>query len=227
MLDFLLKYHDGYAELTSAGKVVVYTLAALCLVLIGALAQGRDSRRKFTTKQMVFSAAAIALAYLLSCIRLFRMPLGGSVTPLSMLMVTLVGYWYGPRIGFTAAFSYGLLQFVQGGGDYMVSFWQVAFDYLFAFTALGASGFFSSRKNGLTVGYIVSVLFRGLFHSIGGYLYWMDYMPETFPKSLSAVYPIVYNYAYLLAEAVITLIVISLPPVVQGLRTVKKMAKEP
>ena len=81
-------------------------------------------------------------------------------------------------------------------------------------------------KNGLPIGYLCAVLARGLFHSIGGYLYWMDYMPENFPKSLAAVYPILYNYAYILAEAVITLIVISLPPVVQGLRTVKKMAKE-
>ena len=225
MLDLFLKYHDGYTELTTAGTVAVYVLAGLCLLSVGLFFP--ESKKRFTTKQMVFSAAAIAIAYLLSCIRLFRMPWGGSVTPLSMLMVTLVGYWYGPRIGFTAAFSYGLLQFVQGGGDYIVSLWQIAFDYLLAFTALGVSGFFSKLKNGLPLGYIAAVLCRGLFHSIGGYLYWMDYMPENFPKSLAAVYPILYNYAYILAEAVITLIVISLPPVVQGLRTVKKMAREP
>ena len=224
MFDFFLNYKDGYAELTRAGTAAVIILAVLCLLSVGLFFP--ESRKRFTTKQMVFSAVAIAIAFLLSSIRLFRMPWGGSVTPLSMLMVTLVGYWYGPRVGLTAAFSYGLLQFVQGGGDYIVSLWQIAFDYILAFTALGISGFFHKMKNGLPIGYLCAVLARGLFHSIGGYLYWMDYMPENFPKSLAAVYPILYNYAYILAEAVITLIVISLPPVVQGLRTVKKMAKE-
>ena len=54
----------------------------------------------------------------------------------------------------------------------------------------------------------------------------MDYMPDNFPKSLAAIYPIVYNYSYILAEAVITLIVISLPPVKKALARVRMMAQE-
>ena len=49
-------------------------------------------------------------------------------------------------------------------------------------------------------------------------------MPENFPQSLKAVYPIVYNYSFLLAEAVITVIIISIPAVVKGLGQVKKSA---
>ena len=67
---------------------------------------------------------------------------------------------------------------------------------------------------------------RGAFHALGGYLYWMDYMPDNFPKSLTAVYPILYNYSYLLVEGVITVIVISIPAVAKGLARVKKMAVE-
>ena len=52
--------------------------------------------RKITTKQLVFSSAAIALAMVTSMIKLFELPMGGSVTLLSMLFITLVGYWYGP-----------------------------------------------------------------------------------------------------------------------------------
>ena len=54
----------------------------------------------------------------------------------------------------------------------------------------------------------------------------MDYMPDNFPKSLTAVYPILYNYSYLLVEGVITVIVISIPAVAKGLARVKKMAVE-
>ena len=46
----------------------------------------------------------------------------------------------------------------------------------------------------------MAVIARGAFHALGGYLYWMSYMPDNFPKSLTAIYPIVYNYSYLLAE---------------------------
>ena len=61
---------------------------------------------------------------------------------------------------------------------------------------------------------------------LGGYLYWMDYMPENFPQSLKSIYPIAYNYSYLLAEAVITIIIISIPAVSKGLARVKQTASE-
>ena len=54
----------------------------------------------------------------------------------------------------------------------------------------------------------------------------MDYMPENFPQSLAALYPIIYNYSYILAEAVLTVIVISLPPVSKALLVVRKTAQE-
>ena len=52
----------------------------------------------------------------------------------------------------------------------------------------------------------------------------MSYMPDNFPKSLTAIYPIVYNYSYLLAEGIITVIVISIPAVSKALTQVKKAA---
>ena len=79
-------------------------------------------------------------------------------------------------------------------------------------------------SHGLLKGYIAAVIARGAFHALGGYLYWMSYMPENFPKSLTAVYPIVYNYSYLVAEGVITVIVISIPAVAKALTRVKKAA---
>ena len=94
------------------------------------------------------------------------------------------------------------------------------------FAALGVAGFFAKSKHGLLKGYIAAVIARGAFHALGGYLYWMDYMPDNFPKSLTAVYPILYNYSYLLVEGVITVIVISIPAVAKGLARVKKMAVE-
>ena len=51
-------------------------------------------------------------------------------------------------------------------------------------------------------------------------------MPDNFPKALASLYPILYNYSYLLVEGVITVIVISIPAVSKALARVKKMAVE-
>ena len=90
---------------------------------------------------------------------------------------------------------------------------------------MGFSGLFTkSKKYGLLKAYIVAILARGAFHALGGYLYWMDYMPDNFPKSLTAIYPIAYNYAYILGEGLITVIIIMLPPVKKAIEKVKEMA---
>ena len=65
---------------------------------------------------------------------------------------------------------------------------------------------------------------RGVFHTLGGYLYWMDYMPETFPQTLRDLYPIVYNYSYLLAEGILTVAVIKLPAVEKALERIRESA---
>ena len=174
------------------------------------------------TRKLVFCAVAVALAYLTSYIRLFELPWGGSVTLCSMLFIVLIGYWYGPAAGMATGFVYGILQFMQE--PYMLSPFQVCCDYLFAFAALGLSGFFRKQKHGLITGYLVAVLVRGAFHALGGYLYWMDYMPDNFPKALASLYPILYNYSFLLLEAVITIIIISIPAVAKGLNRINKLA---
>ena len=139
-----------------------------------------------------------------------------------MLFIVLVANWYGVRTGITVGLAYGILQFIQE--PYVLSFFQVCCDYILAFAALGVAGFFAKQSHGLLKGYIAAVIARGAFHALGGYLYWMSYMPENFPKSLTAVYPIVYNYSYLVAEGVITVIVISIPAVAKALTRVKKAA---
>ena len=132
--------------------------------------------------------------------------------------------WYGVKTGILVGFAYGIIQFIQE--PYVLTFFQVCCDYILAFAALGVAGFFAKSKYGLVKGYIIAVLARGAFHAIGGYLYWMDYMPDNFPKALASLYPILYNYSYLLVEGVITVIVISIPAVSKGLARVKQMAEE-
>lgn len=239
-MSYFISAEDGYYALKTPGIVLFAVLIAV-LILLTTLIRLRSvnvegektapretagARKKglFSTKQLVFSAAALALGFAASYVKLLPMPWGGSITLCSMLFVVLVGYWYGPKVGLCAGFAYGLLQFVQDGGSYILSPLQACLDYIFAFAALGLSGFFSNKKNGLIKGYLFAILIRGLFHTVGGYLYWMDYMPESFPASLAFIYPIAYNYSYILAEGALTVLLLYLPPVKRAMANVKKLA---
>lgn len=219
MFQFLVTADGG---LTTAGYVVSILAIILFAAFIFILLKKRGASFKLTTQQLVTCSIALALAYVTSYIRIFNLPFGGSVTLFSMLFIVLIGYWYGVRVGILTGLVYGILQFLQE--PYVLSFFQVCCDYIFAFAALGLSGIFkNAKKNGLIKGYILAVLARGAFHALGGYLYWMSYMPESFPKSLTAVYPIVYNYSYLLAEGVLTIIVISIPAVSKALNQIRNI----
>lgn len=221
MFQFLV---NAEGVLTTVGYAVCI-IAGILLFIVAAIFAGKNSQKnKMSTKQLVFCAMAIALAFVTSYIRIYEMPWGGSVTLCSMLFIVLAGNWYGVQTGILVGLTYGILQFIQE--PYVLSFFQVCCDYVLAFAALGVAGFFAKSTNGLLKGYIAAVIARGAFHALGGYLYWMDYMPDTFPQSLKSVYPIVYNYSFLLVEAVITIIIISVPAVAKGLGRVKQTAVE-
>ena len=212
---------NGEGGLTAAG----YGLCALLLVLsilAGLFLADRGEKKGFAARQLAYCAMAVALAYVTSFIRVFKMPYGGSVTLLSMLFIVLIANWYGVKTGLLVGFAYGILQFLQE--PYVLSLFQVCCDYVLAFAALGLAGLFRGKRNGLLLGYIAAVLARGVFHTLGGYLYWMDYMPETFPQTLRDLYPIVYNYSYLLAEGLLTVIVIKLPAVEKALERIRESA---
>lgn len=210
--------------LTDTGYALTIVAGIILFLAASYFAGKHSAKKRMSTKQLVFCAAAMALAFITSYIKIWNMPWGGSVTLCSMLFIVLVANWYGAGTGIFVGLAYGILQFIQE--PYVLSFFQVCCDYILAFAALGVAGFFAKKKHGLLKGYIAAVLARGAFHALGGYLYWMDYMPENFPQSLKSIYPIAYNYSYLLVEAVITIVIISIPAVAKGLNRVKQTAVE-
>ena len=223
----LINYVDdpdwgSYYELTKTGYIAIVILMLAVIAVAAFLVGRKQDTGKINAKQLAGAGLSLALAFATSYIK-FEMPMGGSVTLFSMFFICYVGYAYGVKVGFTTAFAYSLLQFIQSGGSYFLTPFQVCCDYFFAFTALGIAGFWYNKKNGFIKGYIVAALVRGLFHTIGGYIYWMDYMPDWFPQSLRNVYSIAYNYSYILTEMVVTLIVVSIPAVKNAMERVKNM----
>ena len=169
------------------------------------------------TKKLVYSALGIALALATSYIKLWKLPMGGSVTLFSMLFICLIGYWFGLKHALITGMAYGLLQFVID--PYMYTIPQVLLDYPLAFGALGLSGLFYNRKYGMQLGYVLGVFGRFLCSTLSGIIFFADYAPEGMHPW---VYSIAYQGSYLGIEMMMTLIVISIPPVVKALTLVKK-----
>lgn len=196
-----------------------FIVMIVALLLIASFI-GNKKGGKFGTRQLVFSAMAISIALVMSMLRMFRLPMGGSVTVFSMLFVCLVGYWYGLRAGILAAVSYGILQLLID--PYVIHPMQLVMDYILAFGSLGLSGLFSNKKHGLIWGYLVGVTGRFLFSFLSGMIFFASAAAEY--NMFLPVYSAVYNGSYIYAEAVITIILLLLPPVSKALKAIKRMA---
>ena len=203
--------------LTTAGYVLTAVVIFALLIVISAFA---NKNRKVSAKQLAFAAVALALATVCSIIKVFELPMGGSITLLSMLFVVLIGYWYGPAVGLMAGVAYGLLQLILG--PYIVSLPQVLLDYPLAFGALGLSGFFSEKKNGLVIGYLVAITGRFLFSVLSGVVFFGMYAPETMSP---LVYSVAYNGSIMYGEGILTIILLMIPAVKSAMAPVKAQAK--
>ena len=211
---------ENVFELTPVGLVSVAVLIFLLIIAAIILRpKATGSIRTIATTQLVFSAVAMALAMVTSEIKLTRLPMGGSITLFSMLFIVLIGYWYGLKAGLMTGFAYGLLQFLMDPVFYSPI--QLLVDYPLAFGALGLSGFFSEKKNGLLKGYVLGVIGRYVFAFISGGVFFGSYAPEGTP---AAIYSLTYNATYIVPEAITTLVIISMPAVSKAMRYVRLKA---
>ena len=218
-MSFFIKEVDGDLVLQTGGYIVAAVILAVLVLIAGLLLSKRGERKKMSAKQLAFCAVALALAMVTSMIKIFRFPFGGSVTLFSMLFICLIGYFYGPGTGILTAVAYGVLQFILG--PYIYTPIQVIVDYPLAFGALGFAGLFWKSRNGLLKGYIIGVVGRWVFSVISGWVFFGEYAWDGWA---ALPYSLCYNGAYIFAEAIITIILISIPPVKKAINYVKKMA---
>ena len=154
-------------------------------------------------------AVMLALAFALSCAKLFEMPLGGSVTVASMLPIMLVSVKYGVGVGLPTAFLYSLTQALQAlatgnvfpycetGTTLIIC---VIFDYIFPFTILGLAGIFKqlgklrSSELAVYIGMTLVVLLRFISHFVTGVVIWGQWAPDGMGKYL---YSFLYNGSFL------------------------------
>ncbi len=179
------------------------------IALVGLFVMFRS--KKFTARELSIGALSIAMAFVLSYIKI-SLPQGGSVTAASMLPILAYAWAFGPVAGITAGFIYGGLQLMQG--MWILHPAQVALDYLLPFAFLGFAAF--SKKN-LQVGIVIACVARFLSHYVSGLIFWGMYAPQGQPVW---IYSLFYNGSYMLIEMIVCLAISFVP---QFRRIIEKM----
>ncbi len=169
--------------------------------------------KDLSKKALVYCSICIAIATILSHIKLFEAPFGGTVTACSMLFIVLTGYWFGTFTGVLTGFVFGFLQLFLGST--IVHPIQLILDYLLAFSMLGLSGLFKGRN--LYLAYVTGVFSRFVFSFISGFVFFSEYAGDQHPL----VYSALYNLSYVVPEMIITLIIISVPSFKNAIKSVK------
>jgi thiamine transporter len=148
------------------------------------------------------AALAVALAFVLGLIKVWKMPLGGSIS-LEMVPLILLALRQGPWVGILAGAAYGLLNLAIE--PFVFHPVQVFLDYPLAFGVLGLAGLFEPTVRGAILGTIVAVLARFLCHFASGVVFFASYAPEGWNLYL---YSAAYNAAYLVPSLIIALVAV-------------------
>ena len=132
--------------------------------------------------RLVESGLMLALATILSMVKVLDLPYGGSITAFSALPILLVGYRHGTVHGLITAFAYALMQLILGANtlsyavDAAAAVAIVVLDFLLAFTVLGLGGIFRKKVQNqgaaLVLGAIVTGALRYTLHVIAGCTVW-------------------------------------------------------
>jgi thiamine transporter len=162
----------------------------------------------------------VALATILSLIKLIPLPMEGSLTLLSMLPICVIAFRYGTLKGLGVAFVYSLFQFALGlpailswGLSVETLIGTAMLDYLIPFTALGLAGVFGSDKlSSMAAGVTLALTTRFLSHFLSGVIIFQFLEQwELFGKIMENrpyLYSLAYNGVYMLPELILTLIAV-------------------
>lgn len=166
------------------------------------------------TRKLVECAILIAIASVLSIIKIIEMPYGGSVTIASMLPIIIIAYKYGMGWGLSSGLIFAVIQQLMGlkNLSYGTS-WQavvaiILLDYIIAFTVAGLGGVFrkkiKNQNTALVMGIILVSLLRYICHVISGATVWAGL---SIPTNAALIYSLGYNATYMLPEMIVLIVV--------------------
>ena len=170
------------------------------------------------TRMLTEGAIMVALAFILSFLKIVNFTWGGSITVLSMLPIVVFSLRYGAKYSFAVSFMYSLLQLFQGITLDGIFAWGLTpailvavifLDYILPFTLLGAAGFFNNGKfSTIILGTVSAVMLRFACHYLSGVFIWKS-VGELWGGLIvntPYLYSLLYNGAYMVPELIFTTI---------------------
>ena len=202
-------------------KVPWYTWAVLVLLVAAGIVLAVGSRKAaWNSHRLAMGAMCIAIAFVLSCIRLFRMPQGGSITPAAMLPLVLFMVAAGPLQGLVVGFAYGLLQLITD--PYVIHPIQLLVDYPLAYGAmiLGCLAALLPLKKQwqLPIAVLLAGVGRYLMAVLSGAVFFAEYAGE----QNAWVYSLVYNLSYLGPDTLVCMVVACIPGMTRLVDMIRK-----
>lgn len=193
-------------------EIPVGTWIALGLIVaFGVVLMCFTTKVRWNAKMLAYAALCIAISFVLSYIRLLKMPQGGSITPASMLPIMMFAYAFGFGPGLVCSMAYGVLQMFQD--MYIVGWVQATLDYILAFGSLALVALFRNWKSpfNFSVGVVVAGIVRVFFHVLSGVVYFAEYAPE-------GMNPLVYSLVYNLTSAGVDALICAVIGFIPGVR---------
>ena len=168
---------------------------------------------KHTKTRMLCEAAIfIAMAEILSLLKLYEFPNGGSIN-LGMLPIILFAARWGCGWGTAASLVFGTLDYLIGS-KFSIDWTTILCDYFIAWVLLGfGAGLLARRKWSVFYGTVIGGVLRFLAHFVVGAVVWGKYMPdEFFGMSMTDpwFYSLLYNASYMLPCILACLLVFAL-----------------
>ena len=165
------------------------------------------NKQHLKVRALTEGAMMVAVAQVLSYVKLMELPNGGSLTP-AMFPIVFFAVRWGLGKGLLAGFAFGALQLIFDGA-YAWGRQSMQLDDLVAFTPLGLAGLFKGKRWGIFPGTVLGCVCRFLVHYISGVTIYRIYEPTTVPGfgtfDNAALYSLVYNGVYMLPNMLLAL----------------------
>ena len=191
-------------------EVPWYTWAVLAALVVAAALLALNAKKiRWDSRSLSMGAMCIAIAFVLSCIRLYRMPQGGSITPAAMLPLILFMVACGPLKGFIVGCVFGLLKLLAD--PYIIHPIQLLMDYPLAYGAmiLGCLATLFPLKDPwkLPVAVLLACIARWIMSVLSGVIFFA----ESAGDQNALVYSMVYNLSYMGPDALVCILVSCIP----------------
>ncbi len=203
--------------------VFPYILAILVLLVVMVVVLMTQDKKAWNARSVAYAAMCIATAYILSLIKLFEMPQGGSVKLAAMLPLVLYAMAFGAPKGLVAGCAFGLFKLIND--PYIIHPVQLLVDYPMAYGAVALCCLAGLIKVDdrwkLLIAVVLGYLGKYIMSVLSGVIFFAEYAGDQNPL----IYSLVYNITYIIPEAAIACVITLIPGFARILKAMKASAK--